>query len=94
MPVYMISYDNPSKDYDGIVDFLTGEGAVRILESVWLVSYDLSADTLRKMVHVSSNNTAEVAVLEIDVKKPASVNLDQFKGESEQFLEEHFSNLR
>ena len=66
MPVYVISYDSPTSDYQDFYDAMSEEDAAHALESVWLISSVCSAATLRDWTYSKLGSGTKVAVIELD----------------------------
>jgi hypothetical protein len=70
MAHFMISYDlHNRRNYQPLYDALTNWGAVRLLESLWLLSHNSSAIGIRDAVLKLVDGDDSIAVIEL---KPGS----------------------
>lgn len=71
MTAYLVSYDlHNQRHYQPVWDSLTSLGGVRLLESLWLVNTQLTAQQLRERVQTAADSDDSVAVIQL----PQGVN--------------------
>ncbi len=70
MAIHSVSYDlHKVRDYKSLWGALEKLGAVRVLESQWLVSANQSAASLRDSLQTQVDNDDSIVVLELDSAK-------------------------
>jgi hypothetical protein len=66
MAFYVVSYDlHNTRDYQPVWDYLEGVGAEKLLESLWVVSFNGGAPQLRDALKATMDEDDSCAVLEL-----------------------------
>jgi hypothetical protein len=66
MALYVISYDqHRDKDYTPIWNYLDKLGAVRVLESLWILESNSSASDLRNALRTATNDEDSIFVIQV-----------------------------
>lgn len=88
MAFYVASYDlHNQRHYQPVWDQLNEWGAVRLLESLWLINSTLSASDIRTTLKSKADSDDSIAVIEL---KPASLwACDKAKLEGVAWLRKH-----
>ena len=70
MACFIVGYDlHHDRDYKPIWDQLTGWGATRLVEALWVVRVNLDAGQIRQVLYDATGHRDSVAVVEL---KPGS----------------------
>lgn len=70
MACYIVGYDlHHDRDYKPIWDTLKGWGATRLVEALWVVTSQLTANQIRDILYNATGKRDSVAVVEL---KPGS----------------------